>query len=433
MKKTIQGLLIPITLIISSLFLYGGCDDAPGNVGYHFVLLQPRKFEDLIRSLDNKDEAIVYNSLCNLTMEVKTINEFTTQDKFKGLPQHDTALIIHEKAMHLISSDDPWVSSAAIRLLGELKFDKPAFLNRILQDNRRERNVQLEICEQLGKAEHKDQRLLRTKILFLRSQKDWLLQHSAYVITDEEDSCASDIFLDDYLHSSDPDTRRLALAAMNRHADRTSFKALAHAYDTTVDEDMKTSLFLGLLGCNDQSMIEDWAFSKPGRMDTVLEFIAEVTLQNNPGQKMNPDLSQIILRALGQGWRPPRISFDPDEAFFPGENYLYKHLLQCKYNTPEKPDSITTNKAGTAVERALLTDPNLRKEWLDYEARYKPRLLSASLIKKHRALMESFLKSSHNMILDDTKDTILARFFEKELLQQEEMFRKATMPIRSHG
>lgn len=432
MKKTISNLLtISIVLFASSVLMSGGCDERPSNVGYHFVEQPYLKFHELLRLLDNKDEARVYNALCNLAEREKALNDFLSEGDSTGPSKRDTLKLIHQKAMTLASSDDPWVSSAAIRLLGELKIDQAAFIDLILRDNRNERNIQLEICKQLGNAEKKDQRSLRAKILFLRSQDDWLLRHSAYEVTDNDDSCASDIFLDDYLHSSDPDARRLALGAMNRHVDRTSFQAVAHAYDTTADEEMRISLLLGLMLCKDPDLLEDWAFALPPRqMDSVISFITEVTLQNDPGQKENPDLSRIILRALRQGWRPSQSQLEPDEPFLPGENYLYKDLLLCKYNTPDQPDSITITKAGRTVENALLADPVLRKEWLDYEARFKPRSLPDPLLKEHHALVETFLKNSRSMILRETQDSNLARFFEKELLQQESVFRKTSVPMR---
>jgi len=426
MKKALGFLSLAIAAIFSArLLMSAGCD-GESNVGYHSVEIPWKSDGERLKDLSNGDAAIQYNTLCILDLKAGDMNNYLDRDSFRGSPARDTSLMIHEKVMTMMASQDPWVSSAAIRLLGNITFQKDIYFDRILRDNRPERNIQLEICHQLKSADIKDQALLRNKIIFLHMQKDWLLRCSAYGIVGMKDSCATDIFLDDFRNSADPDIRNLALMALAAHVDRSSFNVLAEAYEQASSEEVKTTILAGLLTSRDQDRALDWFFSKPKLVDSLMESIVESAADKNGP----PICAKILVNALQKGWKPGTLPVNENEAIYPGEPLLYKELLEYKYSSQSNPDSVTITPNGKLVEAALLADPVLRKDWLKYESHMKPRKIPAVLEKEHLQLTNDYIARCKALIVRETGDTTLASNFEKSVWSEANTLYQTTFPKR---
>jgi hypothetical protein len=410
MKNTLLHVLVPLLLAsLAPLLLAGGCD-GDSNVGYHYVSMSWLPLRDQVRLLNDKDHDKVYNALCDLYSSADFFDEYFSNDSLRHTPQYDTIVALHARAFNLMGSSDPWVSSAAIRFIGKFKYHKKEFIDVILRNNTRERNIQLEICEQLRYDSTKDQNLLREKVLFLRKQRDWLLRNSAYAIINPKDSCPADLFMEDFRGPASPEVRMFALDAMQDHVSDTVFHFLIHAWELENDPTMKHEIQRTLYNAKNPNLLAEWLETQPAVVQQLMPTLVALS-----GDEPSTAVSSIIVRQIRKGWKPSAAPLPPKERNYPGEPILYRNLLRWKFHSTERPDSNTLTADMRAIENALLSDSLLAQEWLSYQEKMSTRPLPSSFLRDHRALTDEYLRKSLKMMEGQVTDTAAANAFQRSI------------------
>jgi hypothetical protein len=425
MKKAQSFIKGFIVLVITMTLMSGGCGgDKKVNVGYYYIEIPAWEIADYQQMLSSKNPEEQYNALAYLSFRYDDA-DVLKYDSMKGTGRYDTALMIYNKAVELTASENSWVSSAAFHLLGVFEYEKAfaVYRTQLLKNRNSSLNVQMEIYEQLKGDSITDYSLLKVKINFLSQQPSWLLKKSAYHLMKRGDSLIMNDVMKKYNAAANDVDKFLLLEALTHNINDAVFVFLVRVWDTAKDERLKTMITQNLPSATNKQKIVEWYGQHPEQLKKQMtDFVANT----------NAVYSQMILLAIQKGWNPHDVLFGSEDSRFNNLPALYCILLMDKYDNDIHPDSILIKQSNNSklVEMALLQHPVWRNEWLTFERKYKPLLLSPELIAAHRKLTETYLHQTRLLMLQHGIDTLYYAELLKSIIDNTDLFYKKRLELQ---
>ena len=414
--RNLSSILITIACTMAIIPLMApGCGEGEGNgnVGYYSISIHGFEEADYIEMLKSADQEMQYNAICNLGE--RDYNRILVADSLKGTGQYDTALMVYQKIYSLMESKNQWVSSAAIRFINGFQYHRRAFVQSALNNDNPARNVQLEIIMDLALDSAKDQDLLNQKIRFLQQQPSWLLQNGRYLLIGKKDNFSLNQLTREYNTSAEEYKKLLILHVLTEHVTDSVFSFLANEWATTKNERIKDMIFSALPKANSHQLVLQWFndhyYMSEKDMKEIVSHLLDQDSSNTYGK--------LIAMALEKGWKPSSVICEQDETELAGLPLLYTYLFLTKYRETDSGNfKLQQTVAGKTIEDALLRDPLLRSEWLNFEKRMldsqKPAL-PAEAINRHRQLTVEYLRRTRLLLLQYKVDSSLYSSFEKDV------------------
>lgn len=408
MKQTLfKTILIVLCTIAIIPLMSPGCKDDKMNVGYYSIDIPGYEEADYLNMLNSPNEEMQYNAICELTMN-KDYDKVLTSDSLKGTAKYDSALLVYQKIVPFMQSQNSWVSSAAIRFISSFEYNRQEFLDFVLKNNNPSLNVQLEMIMDIIDDTTKNQSLLNQKISFLQQQPSWLLQNGSYLIMGIKDSLSELQLIQSYNASKEEYKRLLILEVLKNHMTDTVFHFLTNEWSTTNNERIKKIIFESLPEAKNQQLVVEW-FAK--HID-LLELNMKEIINSLSDKEIN---GKLIALALHHGWKPASLPTKSTSPEYDGKPLLYVNLFENKY-AEYSTDSvkIKLTAAGKVVEEALLKDPQLKNEWLAFEKKMLKYPLPQEFMRQHQMLTDSYLKQSAALFQQYKIDTAISNQFLKE-------------------
>ena len=422
MKKPFFNLSVAIVMVIGILPLMSGdCgDNKERNVGYYYVKIPGFSDSDYISMLDSSNEEMQYNAICYLYENGNSSRPPIDIDSLKGTRAYDSTLRIYNKIYPLMNSKNSWVSSAAIRYCKVFAYNRKSFVADVLNNSDPSLNTQLEIINGLSYDSIKSDELQMKKFQFLIHQPSWLLQNSAYMMVKDMGSPPSGDLMNDYVRSPGNYKRYLIIDALGQNISDTVFSFLAREYSIIKDERTRDMIFHRLLQAKNENLAFNWYKEHYTHVEKNMEqFI-------NHGFYSGNDLcSRIVILALEKGWKPSSLLVKEDEGEAAGKPLLYAHLYENKTGEDQADSNRIKNQPRVKnIEDALNSKPDLKAEWLAFQAWEMEEPLPADLIRKHVALTEEYLRQTSLLFQQYRTDTIHASYYMQQVRSGAETLHK---------
>lgn len=383
--KSFTGLLkaIFLVLLIGPL-MADSCGDNE-NVGYYHVTVPGYGGSDYYRMLFDGNKEIQYNAICNLWL--LSDGEVFTVDSLKGTIHYKTAIKIYDKIYSMKEEKNSWISSAAIRYVGRLDYNRPALNKFLLSNVNTSVNVQLAIWNAWTSSPDMataDSTLLIKKTNFCLAHPSWLIRQCAYdYITKTTAPFFENVLMKTFDTCKEQYQKSQIIKALNLHLCDTVFNFLTHHYSVDLDSFIKKQILLSLPNAVNTQQALHWF--EQHQQETVM-------LLNN-GFELSGTKADfypaVIQGEIRQGWDPAEKEyFTEDNQHFP---LLYYYLLEDKYHY-ESTDSIKPAQSAALkkIELQLLADKKLAPSWIEYEQTHRRYSLPDKMLKAHQQLTAEY-------------------------------------------
>jgi hypothetical protein len=421
-KESIFKLTVVVVLVTGVFPLMSpGCGGKEGNnVGYYYVRIPGFSDSDYIAMLDSGNAEMQYNAICYLHDNSNSSPAPIDIDSLKGTKQYDSTLRIYNKVYALMNSENSWVSSAAIRYCNGFAYNRRAFVDQVLRNNDSSLNTQLQIVNSLVSDTLVFDSLYRNKFDLLQRQPSWLMQNSAYLLLNNMANPPADELMGEYARNSRNYKRYLILDALSWNITDTVFSFLSREYSFTQDERTRDMIFQVMVRAKNENLSFQWYKDHFVIVEKNMDkFVYAVFVADNE------IYCRIVLLAIEKGWKPSSLLVPEDGGELSGKPALYVHLYSNKIAENGEDSSVIKSLARVKkIEDALLGRPDLKNEWLAYQAWAEKRPLPAELVKKHAAMTEEYLRKTRLLFQQYKVDTVHASFYMQQVRSGEESLHK---------
>jgi hypothetical protein len=379
-------------VLTAILFLLGlpGCH---GNemLEHHFVKIPGYQSADYLKMLDDPDADVVYNAICNLTLQAGQFGTILSADTIQDSVNYKLSKQAFDKISSLLSSCDEWVVCAAIRFVGQFgqlyNHDKEV-INKLLTVKKLTKSTKLELIYAYNCINKEKEEELQPQFQKFLNEKNWLVSRYAFSLV-VNNSFLTQQLIAKYKITSLEYEKLLILQAIGKDYNDDVWNFLSSEYLVSKNKRIKEYIVQMFGNASDSNKVYQW-------VKTNIEEIkkdSSVIVEYYAPQAENWLASRILVLLIEQGVNPASVLNEDQKPMLFTELYskLFNFESQCDLNAEDVQKHQNLLDVETSLQKYFLAD------WQDYRQSQQKVSLPAEFVAEHNKRLKMFFDETRSL------------------------------------